>query len=1059
MQQFISKLGYRLIGVLVLGLLVLGRSLGVAADEGDLDPSFGMGGRVDTPVAYPIDSEPNAMTHQADGKILVVGAAFGYRTDDFAVTRHNPDGSLDATFGGDGRVITDFAYDEDHAAAVAVQADGKIVLGGYATGYNTYKNFALARYNPDGSLDSTFGIGGKVITDLGSNNDQIAALVIQADGKIVAAGTSFSQFTLARYNSNGSLDASFGTGGIVQTIFSGGDSAIYALALQPDGRLVVAGMAHPASSLDFALARYTPDGSLDVSFGTGGKVITDFSTHDDTAYALAVQPDGKVLTAGLANAGTANWDFGLVRYNANGSLDPTFGTGGKVTTDFTGEGDQANSLTLQGDGKILAAGFAHPVNHDFALARYTADGNLDASFGTGGKVITSGGPAIAVGMALQTGGQIVAAGLAATYDLALVRYHADGSLDPAFGNAGILIVSLVASGASIATLAYQSDGKILAAGPVPNPRGPEGFGFVLARYTLNGNLDPTFGANGIVSTTVGTYSEVNALAVQPDGKILAAGRATLNSFLETDFALARYNPDGSLDPSFGIGGIVTTDFPHSMSERVNALVVQPNGKIVAVGSSNYPGEGFALVRYNANGSLDLTFGTGGKVVTDLGYAAAALLQPDGKIVAAGIGTDAAFNEVFSLVRYNPDGSLDPGFGTGGIVKSTFRGSGTSVARQADGKIVVAGTVPGAAPYTSDFGLARFNLNGSTDTGFGIAGLVKTDFGNYDQANGMAILPDQKIVVAGVPGLARYTPAGNLDPTFGVGGKITSELAVYALLVQADNKLVSGGAIGASDGSSGTDFGLERYLNSAGPGPTVTPTSGTSASPTPTATATACPLGFNDVLPGSTFYDAIRCLACRGIIGGYPCSGPGEPCPGSYFRPNNNVTRGQVSKIVAESAGFNDVVPSTQQTFEDVAPGSTFHLWIERLGTRGILGGYPCGGPFEPCVAPTNRPYFRPNNPVTRGQVSKIVASAAGWTETPTGQTFADVPPGSTFYLYVERVAVRGIIGGYPCGGAEEPCLPPANRPYFRPNNPATRGQISKIAANAFFPNCQTPADR
>jgi hypothetical protein len=157
--------------------------------------------------------------------------------------------------------------------------------------------------------------------------------------------------------------------------------------------------------------------------------------------------------------------------------------------------------------------------------------------------------------------------------------------------------------------------------------------------------------------------------------------------------------------------------------------------------------------------------------------------------------------------------------------------------------------------------------------------------------------------------------------------------------------------------------------------TASPTNPASATPTATASPTLCPLTFNDVAPNSTFYPWIRCLACRGIVGGYPCGGPGEPCPGAYFRPNNNVTRGQVSKIVSESAAFSDPVPSTQQTFEDVPPGSTFHLWIERLSTRGIIGGYPCGGPFEPCVGPANRPYFRPNNNATRGQMSKIAAEA------------------------------------------------------------------------------------
>jgi hypothetical protein len=242
-------------------------------------------------------------------------------------------------------------------------------------------------------------------------------------------------------------------------------------------------------------------------------------------------------------------------------------------------------------------------------------------------------------------------------------------------------------------------------------------------------------------------------------------------------------------------------------------------------------------------------------------------------------------------------------------------------------------------------------------------------------------------------------------------------------------------------------------------PTSTPGVTETATVSPTPVPTSCPVEFNDVPPGSTFYDFIRCLACRGIVGGYPCGGPGEPCPGSYYRPNNNVTRGQVSKIVSESAAFTDPVPSTQQTFEDVPPGSTFAQWIERLSTRGIIAGYPCGGPFEPCVGPNNRPYFRPNNNVTRGQLAKIVSGAAGYTETPTGQIFEDVPPTGTFYLWVERLAGRGIIGGYPCGGPFEPCVAPDNRPYFRPINSATRGQMSNIAANAFFPNCATPARR
>ena len=198
----------------------------------------------------------------------------------------------------------------------------------------------------------------------------------------------------------------------------------------------------------------------------------------------------------------------------------------------------------------------------------------------------------------------------------------------------------------------------------------------------------------------------------------------------------------------------------------------------------------------------------------------------------------------------------------------------------------------------------------------------------------------------------------------------------------------------------------------------------------------------------TFYANIRCLACRDIINGYTsgCE-TGDPC----FRPGNFVTRGQIAKIVSNAAGFNE--PVTGQTFEDVLPGHTFHDFIERLASRGVMQGYPCGGPGEPCVPPDNRPYFRPNGTATRGQLAKIVSNAANYQEPVTGQTFEDVPAGQTFYDFIERLATRGIMSGYPCGGPNEPCVPPGNRPYFRPVSNVTRGQTSKIVANIFFPEC------
>ncbi len=200
--------------------------------------------------------------------------------------------------------------------------------------------------------------------------------------------------------------------------------------------------------------------------------------------------------------------------------------------------------------------------------------------------------------------------------------------------------------------------------------------------------------------------------------------------------------------------------------------------------------------------------------------------------------------------------------------------------------------------------------------------------------------------------------------------------------------------------------------------------------------------FRDVPPGSTFYPFARCLACGGILTGYS---------DGTFRPTNPMTRGQLAKIVSNAAGFSD--PVSGQTFEDAPPGSPFYEYVERLASRSIVGGYRCGGEGEPCVPPANRPYFRPSSEVSRGQASKLVATAAGFLEPVSGQTFEDIPSGSTFYAYIERLASRSIVGGYRCGGEGEPCVSPDDRSYFRAGNYVTRGQAAKIVSITFFPDC------
>ncbi len=223
-------------------------------------------------------------------------------------------------------------------------------------------------------------------------------------------------------------------------------------------------------------------------------------------------------------------------------------------------------------------------------------------------------------------------------------------------------------------------------------------------------------------------------------------------------------------------------------------------------------------------------------------------------------------------------------------------------------------------------------------------------------------------------------------------------------------------------------------------PGVTATSTWTATPT-TSTPTVCTIEFADVPPGSTFYPFVQCLACKGVLSGYS---------DGTFRPGNDITRGQIAKVVSNSAGYDE--DPNPQIYEDVDPSNTFYQWINRLSRRGHMGGYPCGGEGEPCGL-DDRPYFRPFNNATRAQLAKIVSNAAGFADTPPDRIFADVLPGDGFYIWIQRLASRGVMGGYPCGGEGEPC-DDQNRPYFRPYNNVTRGQTSKIVAGAFFPNCQ-----
>jgi uncharacterized delta-60 repeat protein len=414
----------------------------------------------------------------------------------------------------------------------------------------------------------------------GPNSGANAGL-IQPDGRIVAVGWGEGSgvFGLARFTPKGSLDPSFGAGGKV-TGPSSWLTGAGAVALQPDGKIVAAGKDYDGSNFHFTLARYKASGSLDKSFGSGGTVTTAFGLPIAGASAVALQADGKIVAAGQLENG-AQAGFVLARFDAGGSLDSTFGTNGRVTTALAGSGPGGvtSALAIQPDGRIVVAG---SYAGGFALARYDPDGSLDASFGTGGIVTTpiSGLGSGAAAVALQPDGKIVAAGSGNTIgqynpSFVLIRYDTDGSLDTTFGTNGIASTAFIdpttcdSCGDEAHAVALQPDGKIVAAGDTCQGRGT--CEFALARYNGDGSPDTGFGSDGKVTTGFGPPGggdHARAVALQADGKMVAVGSARLGKPSHAKFALARYNPDGSLDTSFGQAGKVSASVATCLVPRL-----------------------------------------------------------------------------------------------------------------------------------------------------------------------------------------------------------------------------------------------------------------------------------------------------------------------------------------------------------------------------------------------------------------------------------------------------------------------------------------------------------
>ncbi len=714
------------------------------AQAGANDPTFNP-----TDLGYDYGSGASSVLYttvlQPDGKILIGGALATYNgTARRCIARLNADGSLDTGFNpGTGAL--------NPVYAIALQPDGKIIIGGSFTLYNATARNYIARLNADGSIDTGFDPGSGA-------NGYVRAIALQPDGKIIIGGD-FTTYNgtgrnyIARLHADGSLDATYDPG-------SGANDKIQTMALQSDGKTLIGGdFTTYNGTVRNRVARINADGSLDAAFSPG-------TGANGSVRAIALQPDGKALIGGSFTTYNGTGRNFIARVNANGSLDATFNVG-------TGAGSIVYGITLQPDGKAIIGGFFTTYNSTARnyIARVNADGSLDMGFDPG-----SGGNSYIQSIALQTDGKAIIVGSFVTYNGTarnyIARVNADGSLEATF-NQG--------SGASRTVLAtaLQPDGKIIIGGQfnsyntIARTR--------IARLNADGSLDATFDPG------TGASADVSAIALQPDGKIIIGGTFTTYNGT-TRNRIARLNADGSLDVTFDPGS--------GANNLVGAITLQSDGKIIIGGTfTTYNGTTInRIARLNADGSLDADFNPGTGANNGV---TAIVLQSDGKMIIGGNFTTYNGTGRNRVARLNADGTLDTSFNLGTGANNPVN----AIALQPDGKIVIGGAFI-SYNGVSQVRIARLNADGSPDTGFnpfslGANNLVRT----------IALQPDGKIIIggdftsyndAGRNRIARLNTNGSLDIGFDPGTGASG--IVYAIALQSNGKAIIGGQFVSYNGT-------------------------------------------------------------------------------------------------------------------------------------------------------------------------------------------------------------------------------------------------------------------
>lgn len=813
--------------VLVLAAFLLG-SVALLASPGDPDPTFGQGGGVLLNASsenndYYTYLSPTCSAYQADGKLLVGGSS------NFTIIRYDLAGNLDTTFGGDGKVGIGPRFSSlsngnlNYLRKILVQPDGSIIAAGGQPG----GRMTLAKFTSSGILDLTFDRGGIAVSPVDSANSGYS-FAQQADGRIVGVtsesydlnGSTAYRVRLERFNVNGTPDAGFGNGGFVRVPIAT-TQPIIDFEIAPSGKFVV-------GFRDFSVAVFTATGALDASFSGDGQqtVRVDPTNFSQTLADIVIQPDGKILLSGRNGTYTPSYiyQFALARLNADGSLDTTFSADGLVIPNL-GTFSDAASVALQSDGKIILGGTTSSTPNSYVTLRYLSNGTLDNSF-SAAQVPTYGytsdsGPELLT----QPNGSVTVSGVAKESAAAsnagclTMRFTATGSLDTTFSSDGTVFTPMSGARDEARAMAVQTDGKILLGGVTA-------VGITVLRTMPDGSLDTSFGGDGRASLDFGSSCE--SIAVQTDGKVVVAGYRYEQvpasggnpSYSSFDFIVGRFMANGDPDPSFGTNGKVISDLGTGQ-DTAHSVAIQADGKILVGG---YGLGQFTLIRYLPNGVVDTAFGTNGIVSTaGTRYGTRVLVQPDGKIL---MGGSAYNNGGFAVARYLADGTLDTTFDGDGLAEALipdfYNGyTYTDMLRQPDGKLVIVG-----GDYTK-FAAVRFETNGALDPGFGNAGLATQAIANgFRGCYGGTLQADGKVLMVGWKEngfdgtrdlvLSRLMPNGIADASFGINGVVKWD---FERRDEHGWKVAttSNGRIlvaGGSAGGTDDDFFLAAFLGSS-----------------------------------------------------------------------------------------------------------------------------------------------------------------------------------------------------------------------------------------------------